>query len=53
MTTSLPETVDGLLSESAFDKIKDLIFGKRAMVFGPGMGISPEIASLLRRTCRC
>lgn len=50
MTTSLPETVDGLLSESSIDKIKDLISGKRALVFGPGVGISPEITALLLRT---
>jgi len=50
MTTALPETLDGLLAESAFDKIKDLISGKKCLVFGPGVGISPEIESLLRRT---
>jgi NAD(P)H-hydrate epimerase len=50
MTTALPETLDGLLAESAFDKIKDMISGKKCLVFGPGVGISPEIESLLRRT---
>jgi hydroxyethylthiazole kinase-like uncharacterized protein yjeF len=50
MTVALPETIDGLLAESAFDKIQDLISGKRCLVFGPGVGISPEIEALLRRT---
>lgn len=49
MTVALPETVDGMFTESAFDKIQDLISGKRCLVFGPGVGISPEIESLLHR----
>lgn len=49
MTIALPETLDGLFAESAFDRIRDLTSGKRCLVFGPGVGISPEIESLLRR----
>ena len=50
MTVALPETVDGMFAESAFDNIQDLISGKQCLVFGPGVGISPEIETLLRRT---
>jgi len=49
MTVALPETLDGLFAESAFDRILDLTSGKRCLGFGPGVGISPEIESLLRR----
>lgn len=49
MTVALPETVDGLLAESAWDRIRDLVAGKRCLVLGPGIGVSPEIQSILRR----
>ncbi|MEW6672987.1 MAG: NAD(P)H-hydrate dehydratase [Thermodesulfobacteriota bacterium] len=49
MTAPLPETIDALFAESACDRIQDLLSDKRCMVFGPGVGISPEIESLLRR----
>jgi len=49
MTSDLPETLDGLLAESAFDKIMDLLSGKKCLVFGPGVGISADIESLLKR----
>jgi len=49
MTVPLPETVDGLLAEAGLDRILDLLSGKKALVFGPGMGVVPEIETLLRR----
>jgi len=49
MTVALPETIDAMFAESAFAKIQDLISGKRCLVFGPGIGISTEIETLLRR----
>lgn len=49
MTIALPETVDAMFAEAAFDRIQDLLSGKQCLVFGPGVGISPEIESLLRR----
>ncbi|MDF1593361.1 MAG: NAD(P)H-hydrate dehydratase [Desulfobacterales bacterium] len=49
MTVALPETVDAMFAEAAFDRIQGLLSGKQSLVFGPGVGISSEIESLLRR----
>ena len=47
MTWPLPDTDEGLLDESAFDEIMDLLSGKQALAIGPGIGMSEEVRSLV------
>jgi hydroxyethylthiazole kinase-like uncharacterized protein yjeF len=52
MTSPLPETIDGMFAESAFDKIMDLLADKKCLVIGPGLGVSPETQNLVRRVMK-
>jgi len=49
MTYPLPETVDGMLDESAFDGIMELLAGKKCLAIGPGLGISSQTSNLVYR----
>jgi NAD(P)H-hydrate epimerase len=49
MTCPLPETIDGILDETAFDMIMSLLTGKRCMAIGPGVGTAPETKALMQR----
>lgn len=49
MTCGLPETAEGTPSINACDNMKDILQGKKAMVLGPGLGISPETIRFTRR----
>lgn len=52
MTLPLPETVDGLLDESAFDAVLDQLPGKKCMAIGPGLGLSDPTTTLVHRLLR-
>lgn len=49
MTHGLPETAEGNLPADAFDNMYDIVQGKKAMVLGPGLGLSPETMGFARR----
>ncbi|HUV50624.1 MAG TPA: NAD(P)H-hydrate dehydratase [Anaerolineae bacterium] len=49
MTFPLPETDDGVLGESSFNAIMELLSGKRCLAIGPGLGSAVETKSLVRR----
>lgn len=49
MTFPLPETNDGMLGESSFNAIMELLPGKRCLAIGPGLGSAVETKSLIRR----
>ena len=49
MTFPLPETDDGMLGESSFNAIMELLSGKRCLAIGPGLGSAHETKSLIRR----
>ncbi len=48
MTEGLPETQDGTLSLAAINKINSLSAGKKAIVLGPGIGLSDEAQEAAR-----
>ncbi len=52
MTYPLPETVDGMLDESAFDALVRLLPGKTCMAIGPGLGVSDQTEHLVHRLIR-
>ncbi len=49
MTAPLPETQPGVLGESAFDRIKDLMTGKQCLAIGPGLGQAEPTKKLVRQ----
>ena len=49
MTYPLPETADGLLDESSFTAIMELLVDKKCLAIGPGLGTSVETKSLVCR----
>lgn len=49
MTWPLPDTPEGLLDESSFEEIMDLLSGKQALAIGPGIGMTEGIKSLVHR----
>ncbi len=49
MTYPLPETENGIIGESSFDKIMDLLSGKKCLAIGPGLGEAAETKKLVHR----
>jgi hydroxyethylthiazole kinase-like uncharacterized protein yjeF len=49
MTEPLPETVKGILGETSFDRIADLLSDKKCLAIGPGIGTAPETQMLFFR----
>jgi len=49
MTYLLPETENGIIGESAFNKIMDLLAGKKCLAIGPGLGQTAETKKLVHR----
>jgi len=49
MTCPLPETENGIIGESSFNKIMDLLSGKRCLAIGPGLGEAAETKKLVHR----
>jgi hydroxyethylthiazole kinase-like uncharacterized protein yjeF len=49
MTFPLPETENGIIGESSFNKIMDLLSGKKCLALGPGLGESAETKKLVLR----
>lgn len=49
MTWPLPETLDGVLDETAFDQIMSLLSDKDCLAVGPGIGQSEETKNLIHR----
>ena len=49
MTRPLPDTEEGLLDESSFGDILDLLSGKQALAMGPGIGVSKGVQGLVHR----
>ncbi len=52
MTAPLPETGAGGLGDVSYAKLKALIKGKSAIVFGPGLGSTDDVARLLENMVR-
>ncbi|WP_319524973.1 NAD(P)H-hydrate dehydratase [uncultured Desulfosarcina sp.] len=49
MTVGLPETEQGALDESAFEKVRSLVEDKRCLAVGPGIGTAASTGRLLAR----
>ena len=49
MTYPLPETENGIIGESSFNKIMDLISGKKCLAIGPGLGEAAETKKLIHQ----
>ena len=49
MTVPLPEVRGGILGESCFDRVMQLLAGMRCLAIGPGLGQHPETGKLIRR----
>ncbi|NDY43305.1 NAD(P)H-hydrate epimerase, partial [Dissulfurirhabdus thermomarina] len=49
MTAGLAETADGTLAAAAWNGIRALLEGKRALAVGPGLGLDEEVQELVRR----
>jgi ADP-dependent NAD(P)H-hydrate dehydratase / NAD(P)H-hydrate epimerase len=49
MTYPLPETENGIIGESSFNKIMDLLSGKKCLAIGPGLGEAAETKNLIHR----
>ncbi len=52
MTCPLPETEDGALDESAYEKIMELSQGKQAIAMGPGLGQAEPTRKLIHQIIR-
>jgi len=52
MTCPLPETEDGALDESAYEKIMELSKGKQAIAIGPGLGQAEQTRKLIHQIVR-
>ena len=49
MTAPLPEQNSGILGESCFDSIMQILADKRSLAIGPGLGQHPATGNLVRR----
>ena len=49
MTHPLPESQDGILNESSFNTIMDLLPDKKCLTIGPGLGTAIETKTLVHR----
>jgi hydroxyethylthiazole kinase-like uncharacterized protein yjeF len=49
MTSPLPEAEGGILDESSFNEIMDLIAGKKCLALGPGLGTASSTRNLVIR----
>jgi len=49
MTYPLRETENGIIGESSFNKIMDLLLGKKSLAIGPGLGEAAETKKLVHR----
>lgn len=49
MTAPLPETQPGILGESAFDSISNLMAGKKCVAIGPGLGQADKTQKLVHK----
>ena len=49
MTAPMPESIRGILGDSAFGTIRQELSGKRCLAIGPGIGQAPETKKLVRR----
>ncbi len=49
MTAPLPEQNSGILDESCFDSIMQILADKRSLAIGPGLGQHPDTGTLVRR----
>ena len=49
MTYPLPETKSGVIGESSFNKIMDLLSGKKCLAIGPGLGEAAQTKKLVHR----
>jgi NAD(P)H-hydrate epimerase len=49
MTAPLPETQPGVLGESAYDRIINLMEGKKCLAIGPGLGQAEDTQNLVRQ----
>ena len=49
MTAPLPETQPGVLGDSAFDSITDLMKGKKCLAIGPGLGQAEKTKKLVHK----
>jgi NAD(P)H-hydrate epimerase len=49
MTCPLPESVNGMLDESSFDVIMELLLGKKCLAIGPGIGTETATKNLVHR----
>ena len=49
MTFPLPENRDGVLGESAFETIQELMSGKKCLAIGPGLGQASETRKLVHK----
>ena len=47
MTAPLPECIPGVIGDSAFDAIEELMVGKRCLAIGPGLGQAAETKKLI------
>jgi NAD(P)H-hydrate epimerase len=52
MTAPLPETQPGVLGESAFDAIKNLMEGKKCVAIGPGLGQAEKTRNLVYKVVK-
>jgi NAD(P)H-hydrate epimerase len=49
MTDPLPEVREGILGETSFTRIMELLSDKKCITLGPGMGMAPETKTLVHR----
>jgi NAD(P)H-hydrate epimerase len=49
MTCPLPEIQTGVIGESSFNRIMDLLSGKKCLAIGPGLGEAAETKKLVHR----
>lgn len=49
MTAPLPETAQKILGLSAYETIRALMEGKKAIAVGPGLGTDPETKTMVKR----
>jgi NAD(P)H-hydrate epimerase len=49
MTCPLPESVDGMLDESSFDAVRELLGDKKCLAIGPGIGTAATTKNLVHR----
>jgi hydroxyethylthiazole kinase-like uncharacterized protein yjeF len=52
MTYPLPETDGGMLDETSFDIIMELLSDKKGLALGPGIGVSDRTRTLVQRIVR-